>query len=201
MKALQRRVRVAAVIGVVAAAGAGTMIAVVGTASATEPAKCVENVNVREEPRIDSRVVALCKAGTTVEAGEVRNGFVKLVDLGGWSSQEFISINGQRPVKPSTTSSTTEDPEGTGTSRGTADEDATPSRSGRSTGSGEEATPAPGGSTTGAAEDEPSSTAGSTDRSQSHTNGAADNKGGESAAKPAPAKPAPGGLPLPLLGG
>lgn len=185
MKALQRPGRVAAVIGAVAAVSAGTLLAV-GTASAAEPAKCVDNVNVREQPRIDSRVVALCESGTTVEAGEIRNGFVRLNDLGGWSSQEFISINGQQPVKPGTGSgsgtgagpSTSDDPEGTGTAPGggTADGGTAP-RSGRSGGT------------------EPRSG----DRSEGRTNGAPDEEAPAEEPAPAPA-PGGGGLPLPLPG-
>lgn len=181
MKALQRPGRVAAVIGAVAAVSAGTLLAV-GTASAAEPAKCVDNVNVREQPRIDSRVVALCESGTTVEAGEIRNGFVRLNDLGGWSSQEFISINGQQPVKPGSGTgagpSTSDDPEGTGTAPGggTADGGTAP-RSGRSGGT------------------EPRSG----DRSEGRTNGAPDEEAPAEEPAPAPA-PGGGGLPLPLPG-
>jgi len=113
MKALQRSGRVTAVISMLAAVGAGSMIAA-GTAYAqsippsptppqaeqAEPAECVENVNVREQPSLESRIVALCRAGTTVQAGEIQNGFVRLNDLGGWSAQEFISIDGAPPVQP-----------------------------------------------------------------------------------------------------
>lgn len=198
MNALQRRARMAVAIGALAAAGAGTMVAV-GTASAAEPAKCVENVKIREEPRIDAPVVAVCEAGTAVEAGEIRNGFVQLVDLGGWSAQEYISINGQRPVKPgNSTGTTSDDPEGPSSSRDTgsdrtADSDGTaPSRDGRATDTTEdsEATPSRSGRST--AEDEEPDVRDS-DRSESRTNGQRDAQSEEAA----PEKPA-GGLPLPL---
>jgi hypothetical protein len=205
MKALQGPARVAAVVGAIAAVGAGTVF-VVGTASAAEPAKCVDNVNVREEPRIDSKVIALCEAGTVVEAGEVRNGFVKLTDLGGWSAQEYISINGQKPVKPSSSRDT-----GSATKSG---DDETPSSS-RGRGSDEDATT---GNTREATDDEDTTAAkGAEDstakgatadedaadgkRSESRTNGQKDAKEGGSAsgAQPAPKPAAPGGGLLPGL--
>ena len=195
MKALQRPARVAAVVSAVAAVGAGTVIAV-GTASAAEPAKCVENVNVREQPRIDSKVIALCEAGTTVEAGEIRNGFVRLTDLGGWSAQEYISINGQKPVKPSSsTAGALDDEEGTRTGRSSSTED-------------DDAATAPRSSRSGSTED--ADTADSTDeieagapgdRSESRTNGKVDqDEEKDAAAKPkpapaAPAKPGAGRIP------
>jgi len=185
MKALQRPARVAAVVSAVAAVGAGTVIAV-GTASAAEPAKCVENVNVREQPRIDSKVIALCEAGTTVEAGEIRNGFVRLTDLGGWSAQEYISINGQKPVKPSSsTAGALDDEEGTRTGRSSSTED-------------DDAATAPRSSRSGSTED--ADTADSTDeieagapgdRSESRTNGEVDQDEEKAAAKPKPAPAAP----------
>jgi hypothetical protein len=195
MKALQRPARVAAVVSAIAAVGAGTMIAV-GTASAAEPAKCVENVNVREQPRIDSKVVALCEAGTTVEAGEIRNGFVRLTDLGGWSAQEYISINGQKPVKPSSsTAGALGDEEGTRTGRSASTEDedtATTPRKARS-GSAKDA------DTTDSTDEVEAGAPG--DRSESRTNGKADEgeEGEEKTAakpKPAPAAPAKPGAGL-----
>ncbi|MGE3286734.1 MAG: hypothetical protein AB7J32_11625 [Pseudonocardia sp.] len=211
MKALQGPARVAAVVGAVAAVGAGTVF-VVGTASAAEPAKCVDNVNVREEPRIDSKVIALCEAGTAVEAGEVRNGFVKLTDLGGWSAQEYISINGQKPVKPSSSrdgdsTAKADEDESTADSRGRGgDEDAT---TGRTRGAEEDTTPAKGT----AATDEDEADAADGKRSESRTNGQKDAKDTKDAkdpkeaksgdapsgAQPAPKPAAPGGGLLPGL--
>lgn len=223
MKALQRPGRVATVIGAVAAVSAATIGVVVGTASAAEPAKCVDNVNVREEPRIDSRVVALCEAGTTVEAGEIRNGFVRLTDLGGWSSQEFISINGQKPVKP-TTGGTGTGGTGTGASprSGTADEDegtGTSPRSGRSGGTASDDPEGTGARSGGTATEEgtgtrsnrtgnrtDNSTTGEADdpragdRSESRTNGRSDAGATDDAEEKAPAKPASPVPALPLPG-
>ena len=63
-----RPARVAAATGAVVVAGAATMLAVAaGTASADEPGRCVQNVNIREEPDAQSRIVALCEAGTQVK--------------------------------------------------------------------------------------------------------------------------------------
>ena len=60
-----RPARVAAATGAVVVAGAATMLAVAaGTASADEPGRCLQNVNIREEPDAQSRIVALCEAGT-----------------------------------------------------------------------------------------------------------------------------------------
>ncbi|MGH3569673.1 MAG: hypothetical protein ACRDRH_27410 [Pseudonocardia sp.] len=98
MKALQRPGRVAAVVGAVVAVSATSLIAFLGgTAAAAEPGKCVENVNVREQPDATSKVVALCEAGRTVEVGATRGDFVELVDLKGWAAKEFISIGGAAP--------------------------------------------------------------------------------------------------------
>jgi len=98
MKALQRPGRAAAVVGAVVAVSATSLIALLGgTAAANEPGKCVENVNVREQPVATSEIVAMCQAGQTVEVGATRDGFVELVDLNGWAAKEFISIAGAAP--------------------------------------------------------------------------------------------------------
>lgn len=103
MRALQRPGRAIAVVGALVAAGATTLMAIsAGTASATVPGRCLENVNVRAEPDIDSRIVALCEAGTAVTVGESRNGFVHLTNLGGWSAERYIEANGQ-PASARTT--------------------------------------------------------------------------------------------------
>ncbi|MGQ0572650.1 MAG: hypothetical protein ACT4RN_00420 [Pseudonocardia sp.] len=209
MKALQRPARVAAVVSAIAAVGVGTLIAV-GTASAAEPAKCVDNVNVREEPRMDAAVVVVCRTGTIVEAGEIRNGFVRLNDLGGWSAQEFISINGQKPVQPATPrgGSTLDEQDsgttGTGRSGGTLDEEegttAAPRSSGRNADEGTTGGTRSGGAAEDEFEDERSG-----DRSESRTNGTADRAAdreagadegaGDEEAAPAPAAPGlPGGI-------
>jgi uncharacterized protein YraI len=86
-----RPARVAAATGAVVVAGAATMLAVAaGTASADEPGRCTQNVNIREEPDAQSRIVALCEAGTKVQLGDERDGWVHIDELGGWASKEFV---------------------------------------------------------------------------------------------------------------
>ena len=86
--------RIAATVGAVLAASAATMTVVVaGTASADEPGRCLQNVNVREEPDATSRIVALCEAGTKVKLGETRDGFVRIKELGGWAAQDYVKAD------------------------------------------------------------------------------------------------------------
>ena len=92
-----RPARVAAAAGAVVVAGAATMLAVAaGTASADEPGRCTQNVNIREEPDAQSRIVALCEAGTKVQLGDERDGWVHIDELGGWASKDFV-----KPDEPS----------------------------------------------------------------------------------------------------
>ena len=75
--------RAAAVVGAVVAVSATTAVALLsGTATAapgvTEPGRCTKNVNVRAEPDIAAKIVALCEDGTEVQVGEARDGFVQL---------------------------------------------------------------------------------------------------------------------------
>ena len=101
------RARSAAVAGAVVAVGAATLMGLTaGIASASGPGECTDNVNVRAEPRIDAPIVALCEAGTAVETGTVRNGFVEITDLGGWAAEEFISIDAAPASAPSSTGTT-----------------------------------------------------------------------------------------------
>ncbi|MFD1529820.1 SH3 domain-containing protein [Pseudonocardia aurantiaca] len=100
---LNRPGRVAAVVGAVLAASAATTVAFVATASADEPGRCIANVNVREKPDMNSRIVALCEAGTEVQVGETRDGFVQLTNLGGWSAQQYVTVNGRPPAAPAAT--------------------------------------------------------------------------------------------------
>jgi uncharacterized protein YraI len=128
MNALQRPGRAAAVVGAVVAVSATTLMALVaGTASAAEPGRCTDNVNVRSEPVFNAPIVALCEAGTDVEVGETRNGFVRLVDLGGWASEEFVTLDSAASSRRSATS-----PSSSSAPRSSSDEDA-PSSSARST--------------------------------------------------------------------
>ena len=86
-----RPARVAAATGAIVVAGAATMLAVAaGTASADEPGRCVQNVNIREEPNAQSRIVALCEAGTKVQLGDERDGWVHIDELGGWASKDYV---------------------------------------------------------------------------------------------------------------
>ena len=90
---LNRPARIAAAVGATVAAGAAAMLAVTATASADEPGRCLQNVNVREEPDAESRIVALCEAGTKVELGEERDGFVRIDELGGWASKDYVKAD------------------------------------------------------------------------------------------------------------
>lgn len=87
-------VRVVAAVGAVVAAGTTTFLALAaGSASADEPGRCTQNVNVREEPEATSRIVALCEAGTQVMLGAERDGWVKLDSLGGWASMDYVKAD------------------------------------------------------------------------------------------------------------
>ena len=95
---LAPRVRVVAAVGAVVAAGTTTVLALTaGSASADEPGRCTDNVNVREEPDAVAKIVALCEAGTRVALGEERDGFVRIDELGGWAAREFVTTDGGTP--------------------------------------------------------------------------------------------------------
>ncbi len=167
--------RTAAVVGAVVAVSATTLMGFAGSASAMVPGTCTENVNVRAEPDIDSRIVALCEAGTAVTTGATRDGFVRLTDLGGWASAQYISIDGAQPAStgpaPSTATSPSTSPStppstGPSTRPAPADEDET------GTSAGDE-TP---GSPTGT---EPSTTEPSTSRSGTSDDEVADDEEAE----------------------
>ena len=92
MKLRSRRARTAGAVAAVVAAGTTVGLALTaGNASADEPGRCTQTVNVREAPDVTSRIVALCESGTPVSLGEERDGFVQLDDLGGWASRDFVS--------------------------------------------------------------------------------------------------------------
>jgi hypothetical protein len=109
-----RPARAAAALGALVAAGAVTLVATMGTANAAGagPAaagagRCTDNVNVRSEPDITSKIVAVCERGQSVQIGQTRDGFVQLTDLKGWAAQEFVSVDGKvgaAPTAPRTTS-------------------------------------------------------------------------------------------------
>lgn len=136
--------RTAAVVGAVVAVSATTLMGVlVGTASAVAPGRCVENVNVRAEPSIDSRIVAVCEAGTAVETGRIRDGFVQLTDQGGWASEQYVSVGGAAPSTgsapstrsaPTSSDDTTSSPRTTSPSSPSTTDDAPSGRSGSGSG-------------------------------------------------------------------
>lgn len=95
---MNRPRRAAAAVAAVLALTTTATVALVTTASADEPGRCLENVNVREKPDVNSRIVALCEAGTEVQVGETRTGFVRLTDLGGWAAQQYVAVNGRAPA-------------------------------------------------------------------------------------------------------
>ncbi len=102
--------RAAAVVGAVVAVSATATVALLsGTATAapgvTEPGRCTKNVNVRAEPDIATKIVALCEEGTAVQVGEARDGFLQLTNLGGWAAQEYVSVNGRAPAPAARASS------------------------------------------------------------------------------------------------
>ena len=147
MNVLSRPGRAVAVVGAVVAVSATTLMAVVaGSAGAQEPGRCTDNVNVRAQPSIDAPIVAVCEAGTAVQVGETRNGFVRLIDLGGWSAQEFVSVDGAPPARPaSRTPSRSDDAGSTSTTRADRDDDATPTTTSPRSRDGESAPSAPDG--------------------------------------------------------
>jgi hypothetical protein len=84
--------RVIAAVAAVIAAGTTTVMALtVGTATADELGRCTQNVNVREQPDTTSRIVATCKQGTVVALGTERDNFVRIDELGGWASKDYVT--------------------------------------------------------------------------------------------------------------
>lgn len=109
---LSRPGRVAAVAGsAVAIAAAALMAIAAGNALAEEPVPghCTDNVNVREEPNVNSRIIDVCKAGQKVQVGERQNGFVRLVDLGGWSAEQYVAVDEPREEPKPKNENTTEE--------------------------------------------------------------------------------------------
>lgn len=87
--------RTVAVVGATVAVGATTLMGIaVGTAAADVPGRCLENVNVRAQPSLDARIVAVCEAGDAVQTDAVRDGFVQLTNLGGWAVAEYVEVDG-----------------------------------------------------------------------------------------------------------
>jgi hypothetical protein len=104
-----RPARVAAAVGVTVAAGAAAMLAVTTTASADEPGRCLQNVNVREDPDAESRIVALCEAGTRVKLGEERDGFVRIDEMGGWVAEDYVKADESSSGDHSSSSGSSDD--------------------------------------------------------------------------------------------
>jgi len=98
--------RTAAGVGALVAAGAVTLVVIGGTANAAGTGRCTDNVNVRQKPDITSQIVAVCERGHAVQVGKTRDGFVQLVDLGGWAAQEYVSVDGHAPAATTRTTST-----------------------------------------------------------------------------------------------
>jgi hypothetical protein len=103
--------RATAAVGAVVAVSATAAVALVsGTATATpdvtEPGRCTKNVNVRAEPDVATKIVALCEEGTAVQVGEAREGFLQLTNFGGWAAQEYVSVNGRAPAPAARAGST-----------------------------------------------------------------------------------------------
>jgi uncharacterized protein YraI len=117
-----RPARIAAAVGATVAAGAAAMLAVTATASADEPGRCLQNVNVREEPDAESRIVALCEAGTKVELGEERDGFVRIDELGGWASKDYVKADETSSSDHRSGSSSSDDERSDGDSHGDSDD-------------------------------------------------------------------------------
>lgn len=127
---MRRHGRKIAVVGALVAVSATTTMALVaGTAaaapSATQPGKCVDNVNVRAQPSTTSKIVAVCETGKAVQVDETKDGFVHLADLKGWAAQEYVSVNGKTPPTPASRATPTTAPTTTPGS------DRTPSTRGR----------------------------------------------------------------------
>ena len=99
--AARRRTRTVAAIGAAVAAGtAGLMVLAVGTAAADEPGRCNETVKVRAEPNLDAPVVGVCEAGTAVQIGEIREGYLYLTDYQGWAAWEYLTIDDPAGTAP-----------------------------------------------------------------------------------------------------
>ena len=109
---MRRHGRAIAVVGALVAVSATTTMALIaGTAAAappaTQPGKCVDNVNVRADANTTSKIVAVCETGKAVQVAETRNGFVHLTNLKGWAAQEYVSVNGKTPPTSASRSTNT----------------------------------------------------------------------------------------------
>jgi hypothetical protein len=122
--------RIAAAVGAVIAGATTMTVVVAGAASADEPGRCVQNVNVREKPDAGSRIVALCEAGTKVKLGETRDGFVRIKELRGWAAEDYVKADD--PSAASESSSEPASGDGNRSAREESDGGSGRSESGRS---------------------------------------------------------------------
>jgi hypothetical protein len=138
---LDRPARAAALAATVLAVSASASVALGTAAAADEPGRCTANVNVREEPNVDSRIVALCEAGTAVQVGETRDGFVHLAELGGWSAEQYVAVDGRQPAEPAVPGA---EPGSGGAGSGGGDASGADDPTGNSNGTGGPSAPEPG---------------------------------------------------------
>jgi pyruvate/2-oxoglutarate dehydrogenase complex dihydrolipoamide acyltransferase (E2) component len=125
MNLRNRPVRITAAVGAVVAAGTTVFMAVAaGTASADEPGRCTQNVNVREEADATSKIVAMCESGTAVTIGPERDGFAYLENLHGWASKDYIKADEIPASSASTPASAANDSSSASSSAASSHDDA-----------------------------------------------------------------------------
>ncbi len=117
MMALRSPGRLATAVGLAVAAIGATVMAVAVAHAAPEPGRCIDNVNVRERPEANARIIGLCRTGTRVTIEERRSGFVKLREFNGWSVERYVEMSTPRsrsgspssvtPRRPGSSSATT----------------------------------------------------------------------------------------------
>jgi uncharacterized protein YraI len=123
MNLRNRPVRITAAVGAVVAAGTTVFMAVAaGTASADEPGRCTQNVNVREEADATSKIVAMCESGTAVTIGPERDGFAYLENLHGWASKDYIKAD-EVPASTASTPASDSPSAGSSATSSTHDDD------------------------------------------------------------------------------
>lgn len=85
--------RLAAMVGLSAAAATATLVAVAAPAFAADARQttCAEQVRVRSQPKADAPVIGSCKAGEKVTVDESKDGFTHLVNKQGWASSEYVA--------------------------------------------------------------------------------------------------------------
>jgi hypothetical protein len=130
MIALRSPGRLATAVGLAVAAVGATVMAVSVAQAAPEPGRCIDNVNVRERPEANARVIGLCRTGTRVTVEERRAGFVKLKEYNGWSVERYVETGTPRgrSADPSASTSGRSRPSGSATTsptRGAAAERST----------------------------------------------------------------------------